>query len=174
MTLYCIRSSLEQSYERLILSRKYPKTFRDEDRNRNLYFSSICVNALLSWLLMQLQVLSLSSTLQWCNEYALTKCIPMRIRTDVFRPYIYESIIRLLISNCNLTGEPSGKNIYLYYIKVVISFTRWEIVSVWITFYISGYFRNHNLSQSKLFPLVTWPGQLLISSTVVAKKMSLM
>ena len=63
------------------------------------------------------------------------------------------------ISNCNLTGEPSGKNIYLYYENVVISLTRWEIVSVWITFYISGYFRNHNLSQSKLFPLIMWSMQ---------------
>ena len=41
----------------------------------------------------------------------------------------------------------------------MISFTRWEIVSVWITFYISGYFSNHNLRQSKLFPIghMIWP-----------------
>ena len=60
------------------------------------------------------------------------------------RPYICESIIRLLISNCNLTGETSGKNIYLPYRKLVISLTRCEIVSVWITVYISGYFSHHN------------------------------
>ena len=46
------------------------------------------------------------------------------------RLYICENIIRLVISNCNLAGETSGKNIYLPYRKLVISLTRSEIVSV--------------------------------------------